>query len=191
MHGVLIASYEARFHLVNETARALGSPEVSPERFRRAWGQGVEADVQAFFPGRTPADIAGEYLRRFQNHRAHLRVNPEARPVLQTLRERGIRTAVITNTPAPRTREILTSAGLAPDFVVGLQDGIRGKPWPDMVLRALELTGAGPSDAIVVGDSRFDQQAAAAAGVRFVGLQRDGDERIENLADLLRLAAQS
>jgi phosphoglycolate phosphatase/AHBA synthesis associated protein len=37
---------------------------------------------------------------------------------------------------------------------------------------------------VVVGDSRYDREAARAAGVRFVGFRTDGDERLERL-DLL------
>ena len=36
----------------------------------------------------------------------------------------------------------------------------------------------------MVGDSRFDREAAAAAGIHFVGLGIDGDRRIERLFEL-------
>jgi phosphoglycolate phosphatase/AHBA synthesis associated protein len=36
----------------------------------------------------------------------------------------------------------------------------------------------------MVGDSRFDREAAAAAGVYFVGLRMPGDVRLERLEEL-------
>jgi phosphoglycolate phosphatase-like HAD superfamily hydrolase len=58
-----------------------------------------------------------------------------------------------------------------------------------MVLRACEGLGVAPSEAVVVGDTRFDLEAATAAGVRAVGLQIDGDDRIERLEEILELVA--
>ncbi|MBL8956887.1 MAG: haloacid dehalogenase, partial [Myxococcaceae bacterium] len=34
-------------------------------------------------------------------------------------------------------------------------------------------------------DSRYDREAARAAGARFIGLGIDGDERLERLGDLV------
>ena len=39
----------------------------------------------------------------------------------------------------------------------------------------------------MVGDSRFDREAAAAADIRFAGYAIDGDVRIDRLTDLLHL----
>jgi phosphoglycolate phosphatase/AHBA synthesis associated protein len=61
----------------------------------------------------------------------------------------------------------------------------RSKPAPDLVLYALEKLGAAATEALRVGDSRYDEGAAGAAGVRFVGLGLDGDARIEQLSELL------
>ena len=48
-----------------------------------------------------------------------------------------------------------------------------------------ELLGVAPGEAVLVGDSRFDREAAAAAGVRFVGLGTTGDVQIRRLSGLL------
>jgi phosphoglycolate phosphatase/AHBA synthesis associated protein len=61
------------------------------------------------------------------------------------------------------------------------------KPAPDLVRLALAEVGVSAGEAWLVGDSRYDREAARAAGVRFVGLGIDGDARIEALADLLGL----
>ena len=101
------------------------------------------------------------------------------------LRERSLPSAVITNTPAPLARELVKRAGGAPDTLIGGTDVERPKPAPDMVLLACERLGVAPGDSLVVGDSRYDRDAAAAAGARFAGLGIEGDVQIASLTDLL------
>ena len=78
-------------------------------------------------------------------------------------------------------------AELDPGALVGGTDVPHPKPAPDMVLRACELVGAQPSQAVVVGDSDYDRRAAAAAATRFIGLRTGGDPRLDRLGDLPRL----
>ena len=65
---------------------------------------------------------------------------------------------------------VLRAAGLADavDFVSALSPGVREKPAPDLVLRALEALGVEAPAAGMVGDTDFDARAAAAAGVPFL-----------------------
>jgi HAD superfamily hydrolase (TIGR01509 family) len=71
-----------------------------------------------------------------------------------------------------------------------------GKPAPDPVEQALELAGVTASDAVFVGDTVWDMQAASRAGVQAVGLLCGGIPRtaleaagaaavFDNPADLL------
>lgn len=61
-------------------------------------------------------------------------------------------------------------------------DETRGKPEPDMVLELLEAFRVHPQDAVVVGDSHFDLEMAARAGVSSIGVGWGAQ-------DLSRLAA--
>ncbi len=189
MDGVLVESYEVWFHLINGATRDLGYASVSRETFHASWGQGVDADVRMFFPRHDASEIERYYTHHFRDHGAHLRIDPDAAPVLDELRRRGVRTAVITNTPHELAVEILSIASLAPDFVVGGNDVARAKPAPDMVERACELLSVPRGEAIVVGDSRFDEEAARGAGVGFVGYRRAGDRTIERLPEVLELVS--
>jgi len=184
LDGVLVDSYEVWFHLLNHTARAFGAAEISRATFEASWGQGIEADVERFFPKRTIAEVEAFYHAHFMDHAAHLRVDPAAGHVTRELRAHGLAQALVTNTPGPLAQDILRHAGLALDAVVGGTDVARGKPAPDMVLEACKRLAVTPGEALVVGDSRFDRQAAAAARVRFVGLRLAGDVRIERLEQL-------
>ena len=189
LDGVLVDSYQVWFHLVNGAAADLGYPPVSPEFFRSCWGQGIEADVERIFNRHTVAEIETYYRDHFGDHLEHLGVVPEVPEVFETLRKRSLRTAVITNTPATVAWDMVKRAGGTPDLVVGGTDVPRPKPAPDMVWRACELLGTPAGEALVVGDSRYDREAARAAGTRFAGLGIDGEVRIERLIDVLRITA--
>ncbi len=182
---MLIDSYEVWFQLLNHGARAFGAAPVLREVFAACWGQGIEKDVELFFPDRSIPEVEAFYHAHFMDHATHLRVDPDARVVIAALRAAGLTQALISNTPGPLARQILASAGLELDAVVGGSDVPRGKPAPDMVLEACRRLRVAPAEALVVGDSRYDRDAAAAAKVRFVGLRIDGDRRIERLAELL------
>lgn len=137
------------------------------------------------------AETEAYYHAHFMEHADHLRVDPDARAVVAELRSRGFGQALITNTPSPLAREILAKAGLELDAVVGGTDVPEAKPAPDMVREACRRLGVSAGEAFVVGDSRYDSEAARAAGMRFVGVRMDGDPRIEQLSELLDLPIAS
>ena len=186
MDGVLVDSYEVWYHLMEATAKDLGYPPVTRERFQEGWGQGVQADVARFFTNHTVGQIEAHYEAHYREHMEHLKVNPQSSAVFRMLKKKGKSLAVITNTPAPLAREILRRAELKPDLLVGGTDVPNGKPAPDMVLRAVEKLNVSCGESLVVGDSRYDREAAEAAFVRFAGLGIDGDLQLKQLKDVLQ-----
>ena len=185
MDGVLVDSYEMWFHLMRGVAEKLGYPEISRTAFEGSWGQGISDDVRKFYTKHTEAQIEEEYALLHSDYSGRHIVDPAAGSVFSELRSRGRSLAVITNTPTSMAKTVLASAKLAPDLLVGGNDVENGKPAPDMVLKALAFFGVEASEAVVVGDTHNDRDAAAAAGVRFIGLKIDGNVRIEKLAEVL------
>jgi HAD superfamily hydrolase (TIGR01549 family) len=170
MDGVLLESFDAWAALMDAAARHFGHAPVTPEAFRAVYGQPTSEDVRLFFPSQTVERVEAYYEAHFAEHAAAARVNPAAQGVLERLRLKGYRTAVVTNTPSPLARQMLTAAGLEPDVIVGGSDVEEAKPAPDIIFRACELLGVEPWDALMVGDSPYDQQAAAGAGTPFAGI---------------------
>ena len=187
MDGVLVDSFEAWLCLMNATALHFECPPVGRDRFRAVYGQPTSEDVRMFFPRRSVAEVEDFYDAHFTDYTQHIEANPDAPGVLETLRGMGLAIAVVTNTPSPLAGRVLEGLGLAPDALVGGSDVPAAKPAPDMVLRACALLDVAPHDALMVGDSMYDRQAAAAAGVRFAGLGIDGDVRLARLDDVLAL----
>ncbi|MET1027372.1 MAG: HAD-IA family hydrolase [Dongiaceae bacterium] len=49
-------------------------------------------------------------------------------------------------------------------------DRCRGKPHPEMMLRAIEEVGLSPAQAVMIGDTSFDMEMARSAGATAVGV---------------------
>ena len=191
MDGVLVDSYQAWFHLMNAAARDLGYAEMTPEGFKKAWGQGIQADVDVFFVRHTLEEVETYYNTHFREHARHVVCHPDAPGLFRELKARGVSMAVITNTPGVMAQDVLEAAGLIPDALVGGTDVENAKPAPDMVQEALRRLGASGEEAVVVGDSRFDLEAAEAAGVHCIGVGLKGGDTIEALGELLPLLERS
>ena len=97
-------------------------------------------------------------------------VNPEARRTLEGLRAQGLKCAIVTNTQASLAGLVLETVGLAAhvDACVAVVAGLREKPAPDLLQRALYLLEVAPAQALMVGDTDYDAQAAQAAGTPFL-----------------------
>lgn len=76
---------------------------------------------------------------------------------------------------------------------LGILDVPRPKPAPDLLLACLERTGVRSAAAVFVGDTLVDREAAAAAGVAYVGIGPVSGgvvvlEELRELPDLLEIA---
>ncbi|GAA2548822.1 HAD family hydrolase [Streptomyces fimbriatus] len=98
---------------------------------------------------------------------------PYADPVIRTWAALGSRFAVVTNNSAHAVRNYLGGRRLLSSFaphVYGRTNRLDLlKPHPHCLVHALNTMGAAPSDALMIGDSPGDCQAAAEAGVHFLG----------------------
>ncbi len=108
---------------------------------------------------------------------------PFAGEVLRQLRERGVKTGLISNWD-PSCRGVLKETGLAPyldPIVVSSEVGAE-KPDPRIFRQALELSGDSPEQCLYVGDNYYDDGVGAAqVGMEFCILNPPGRLGIEEL----------
>ena len=190
LDGVLVDSFEAWRLLFNSALEANHHPPLTVEGFQAVWGQGVEADIKMFFQGQTAAALQHYYEDNFDRFIGAVHVFPDTRPTLEALRKRRLKLAIASNSAPHIIASTLAMGDIAQYFsvVFGANERLRGKPEPDTVLAALDGLKTAASDAVFVGDSPYDIEAGARAGVRTVGYQRDGGAwRIERLGELLEL----
>lgn len=109
-------------------------------------------------------------------------------PLLGALKEKGIRTAVLSNKPHERTLNVIHSIFGEDcfDVVQGQQEGIPRKPSPEGVFRILTQLSLTPEALLYLGDTGTDMQTGKAAGAFTVGALwgfREKEELLENHAD--------
>ncbi len=98
--------------------------------------------------------------------------NRGAEELIAAARQRGRKVAVVTSNTVDQTTLWLRNVGLA-DKISAVVTGdmvARGKPHPDIYLRALEACACAARDSLAVEDTPMGAAAAAAAGVRTFGL---------------------
>jgi putative hydrolase of the HAD superfamily len=118
---------------------------------------------------------------------------PDVEPALRDLRERGV-TVVIASNWDCSLPEWLGPTGILDlvDAVVTSAEVGAAKPSPRVFERALGVAGVDAAEALHVGDKvDNDIEGAAAAGIRGILLQRDGDPPagVESIRSLVELPA--
>ncbi len=121
----------------------------------------------------------------FSTHWGSLTALPAAADLLRRCHEAGLQ-VVLASSAKERELAVLRAALDADDWIdtaTSSADADGSKPEPDLIEVALSKAGLAPRDAVYVGDSVWDMQAATTAGVRCVGLECGGTS-----ADELRRA---
>ena len=123
------------------------------------------------------ASRAEELVRVYRefNHREHdrmLSLYVGMDRLLHVLRARGSRLGLVTSKSRPTTQMAFDLTGIEPLFhaTVCYEDTARNKPHPEPILYCAGLLGVSPEEAVYVGDSPYDLQAARSAGARSVGV---------------------
>jgi HAD superfamily hydrolase (TIGR01509 family) len=96
--------------------------------------------------------------------------------LVELLKDEGLRVVVATSAKADEVSELLRIAGAEQliDAASSSDDAERSKPEPDIVRAALDRSQSGPAGAIMIGDTPYDVEAAARAGVPTIALRCGG-----------------
>lgn len=96
---------------------------------------------------------------------------PGARELLRSLRERGVRTALVTMSIRSMAEQIVAAIPFdAFDVIVSGDEVEEPKPHPEPYLRAAELLGVEARDAVAIEDSLVGLASAVASGATTIGV---------------------
>lgn len=187
--GTLIDSNDAHAHAWVDVGREFGH-EIAFSEVRRLIGMGgdkvlpritgVEEDTDE---GQRIAARRGEIFR--ERYLPDLKPFPRARELLQRLRDDGYTLVVATSASEEDMDPLLERAGIK-DLIeekTSSSDAEESKPDPDIVQAALGSVDARPGDALMLGDTPYDVEAAGRAGVRCVGVRCGGWDKDDGLGD--------
>lgn len=176
MDGVLVLSGPAHWLAWRDTAAAHGRP-LTEEEFLAVNGM-TNDDICARLWGTraTPELVASVSEAKERAYRAAVAtavpLAPGCRALLSSLRAHGARLAVGSSGPRENVDLVLDAGGIRSFFGAVVHAGLvrRGKPAPDIFLRAAELLSVLPAHCTVVEDAPSGVRAALAAGMRVVGV---------------------
>lgn len=128
-----------------EILSAIGVAEEDQPRLLRAWRRGKRARA------------------------GWMRIFPGITETLAALRARGVLLGVVTSKRPESYAADFSPFGLDGyfDILVTCADTALHKPHPEPLYKFLERAGAGPDEALYIGDSVYDRDCARAAGVDF------------------------
>ncbi|HYY93366.1 MAG TPA: HAD family phosphatase [Pyrinomonadaceae bacterium] len=174
--GTLIDSSEYHWLSWRDALAAENFP-LARERFAETFGQRNDEILRAYFPRRTPEEIARVGDAKEVRYRELIRERgitllPGVRRWLDQLRRDGWLQAVASSAPRLNLDAIMSALGLEDYFaaVASAEDVTAGKPDPQVFLAAARKLSVAPSACIVVEDAPAGTEAARRARMRSIGV---------------------
>lgn len=179
LDGTLLNTLKALTYTTNRTLEHFGLGPVDEAHIKQFVGDGYKRQMERslVYCGDEKLVHYEEslklYTELFARHCMYQVVPyPGIPELLAGLKERGIRIAVLSNKPHPRTVEnIETVFGKGYfDLVMGEQPGIPKKPDPAGVRQILDRWGIRPEECLYLGDTNTDMRTGLGAGLITVGV---------------------
>lgn len=202
LDGTLLDTLEDLTSAVNHALRTGGYPEHTIDDIRTFVGNGVGMLIRRALPQSADSDneAFSETLQAFKHYYASHNNDTTApyhgiTQMLDSLQKAGIQMAIVSNKNDPNVKalnKVYFSQWI--DLAIGETDGIRRKPHPDSLMKAMETLKVSPSRTLYVGDSDVDVQTAANAGVDCAavcwGFQTESELRAAGAAVLITEPSQ-
>ena len=194
LDGTLLDTLEDLYRAVNTALAARSFPLRTRDEVRLFVGNGVEMLIRRAVPAGCDEETTLATLAHFKTTYAaickdHTRPYDGILPALATLRERGVRVAVVSNKFDAATKALCAEYfGDLVEVAIGERADVRKKPAPDTVLEALRELGVTSQGAVYIGDSDVDIRTAENCGMDCISVTwglRDEDFLLENGAKAL------
>ena len=173
--GTLVDTTEMIYQGMRHAASTvLGRDDVPRETLLANVGQPLPRQMELIDADKAELLLEAYRHHHEENHDALIQEFPQVAQALFRLRSAGIKVAVVTS---KRQVSIEMALNNFPDLrnvvdrFVTMEDTKEHKPHPEPLWRGLELLGGVPrEEAVYVGDSPFDVEAAKAAGLTSVAV---------------------
>lgn len=188
LDGTLLNTLDDLWDAVNHTMDTYGFPRRTRDEVRAFVGNGVERLIELSL-GIPDALNHPKFAEITASYRAHYAANSEHKTapypgvtdLIRRLLDDGIAVSVVSNKPHGATVTLCAKYFPEVTVVCGEREaeGIRRKPWPDTVFKAVDDLGLTPADCVYIGDSEVDILTAKNAGMDCISVLwgfRDEDE---------------
>lgn len=191
MDGVIVDSAASHFESWQRLAQERGTGPISEAQFKATFG-GRNSEIIAEWFGETDAarskslgDRKEMLYREIIRH--DVRPMPGAKELIDRLAGEDITMAIGSSGPPENVRMICEAMGLTDAFraIITGADVSRGKPDPEVFLRAAEGMSIAPADCVVIEDAPLGIEAACRARMRCIGLTSSHAAEVLAGADLI------
>lgn len=190
--GVMFDTVRANTAYYNRLLTHFGKSDMTPAQFEYIQMHTVGESIAFLFGNDDLTQQAQEYRDTigYEPFYPLMEIEPDLKPLLKKLRPQFI-TAIATNRSDTIGR-VLEVHGLEGyfDLVISSLDVPRPKPHPDPLLKVTDHFNIKPHQAIYIGDTRLDQEAAHAAGMPLIAYRNRSmaaNAHIDRLNQLLPL----
>lgn len=171
--GVLFDSWKANVAFYDAVLAAIGLPPLDDENRRLCHTLSSPQLYARLFPGDEPMQKRIAAAARVTDYGPFYALMEPAEALEATLRRLAEHCPLALATNRGVTVSgVVERFGLAPFFPIrfGILDVARPKPAPDLLLACLARAHVDAAHAVYVGDTELDRDAAAGAGVSYVGV---------------------
>ena len=184
LDGTLVESVDFHVKTFEEACRQMGIEvdEKLKEEFRKRVGKKFEEIASEILPS-----LSDEEVERLSKVKWELseklleEIKPNER-IIEFIRNapENYEFALFSSSSKKFVMKVLEKLGIKDRFrvVIGKENVREGKPSPEGILKILEKTGIGKENAMYVGDSEYDRQAAESAGIKFLHVKEFSKERM-------------
>ncbi|NMM01899.1 HAD family hydrolase [Paraburkholderia sp. RP-4-7] len=174
--GTLVDSVDLHASAWQEAFARFGH-HVTFEQARSQIGKGGDQLLPIFLSAAQQQDY-GNALEEWRGERFRSNYLPMVRPfsavpeLFRRVRDAGLKVAVASSAKEDELDIYLDIAGISKlvDESTSSTDAARSKPAPDIFEVALKKLGIAAVDAVAIGDTPYDAQAARKAGMRTIGM---------------------
>src|SRR4030042_6083593 len=170
--GVLFDSFEANTKLYNDLCALVGRGPLRKEEMEYVHIHTVFEAIHFIFGKendleKKALEILKEKQVDLKNYVSYLKMEPHLFQTLEKLKEKGILRAINTNRTTSM-QYIIERFNLGPYFemVVTALDVKNPKPHPESIEKIIDAFKLKKEEAVFIGDSEVDQQAAESSGIK-------------------------
>lgn len=178
LDGTLLNTLEDLTAAVNASLCKNNMPERTVEEVRQFVGNGIAKLMERAVPEGANNPSFDRALHDFREHYSRhcndcTTTYPGISDLLLWMKQQGVRMAVVSNKADFAVKELMPlyfNGVIEVAYGEKEEEGIRKKPAPDMVFRALEELSSSVDEAVYIGDSDVDFATAEAAGMSCIGV---------------------
>ena len=195
MDGTVADTLTTIAYFANEAMKKYGFPTFETEKYKTLVGNGAKVLIRRMFdlvgaPDEIYDEVLSYYVTTYDQDFMYLTTAFDGiLPMLKGIKEKGIKTAIVSNKPDMTTCKISEELfGDLIDLCRGGREGVPLKPDPTAVQETMEALGVKPEECLYVGDTGTDMKTGKNAGIYTIGVTwgfRGEDELRENGADVI------